>query len=151
MKIKGIIFDFNRTLYDPDANTLIEGSLELLVKLKILQYKLVLVCKKSASDRTELINSFGLDKFFCKVLMIEGSKTIEHFQECLLAMQLSALETAVVGDRVEEEICVGNHLGMVTIWLQQGKFSAVKPSNSGQEPTYTIYHLRDVPFLIQAC
>ena len=144
MKVSGIIFDFNRTLYDPDTSQVIEGGLELLEKLTLSGHKLALVCKKSASDRSEVIGSLGLDRFFCKVLIIEGNKKVEHFQDCLLAMQLNSSEVAVVGDRVEEEICIGNRMGMVTVWFKQGKFSLILPTTMEQLPNYVIQSLGDV-------
>jgi len=44
--IKGIIFDYNRTLFDVDNNKLIEGVPELVEKLS-KKYKLCLVSRTS--------------------------------------------------------------------------------------------------------
>jgi len=39
---KLVVFDFNRTLFDPDQGRLIDGALELLEKLKTAGHFLVL-------------------------------------------------------------------------------------------------------------
>jgi phosphoglycolate phosphatase-like HAD superfamily hydrolase len=148
MKIKGLIFDFNRTLYDPDSGELVKGALELLEALKASRYKLALLCKESTSVRAKLISSLGLDEFFCYILMIEGNKKIRHIHQCLSIMQLNIWEVAVVGDRVEEEICVGNIAGAMTIWVKQGKFGSVEPTTEKQKPTHTVYNLQAVLGLV---
>lgn len=144
VKLKGVIFDFNRTLYDPDSGKLIPGALGLLEALKSSGYKLTLLCKKSASDRIELVNSLGLDKLFPHILLIEGNKQTLHIQHCLKRMQLEAHEVAVVGDRVEEEILAGNLAGTVTIWVKQGKFGLVEPTNDQQKPTHVVNNLQAI-------
>lgn len=144
MKIKGIIFDFNRTLYDPDSGEMIDGALGLLEVLKASGYKMALLCKKSASDRAGLLSSLGLDRFFSWIFMIEGNKGAWHIHQCLSLMQLKSSEVAVVGDRVEEDVFVGNLVGATTIWVKQGKFSLVEPIIGQQKPTYTVYNLQAV-------
>ena len=49
--IRGVIFDFNRTLYDPDSRQLAEGALQLLGRLRSRGYAMCLISKKSAEDR----------------------------------------------------------------------------------------------------
>ena len=85
---------------------------------------MALLCKKGGGDRAEIISSLGLEPYFCKILIVEGRKKPEHLQECLDAMGVAADESAVVGDRVVEEISAGNQIGMKTIWYKQGKFSS---------------------------
>jgi len=49
--IKGIIFDFNWTIYDPEKDDLTEGAKELLDILRREGCKLCIVGKKTKEDR----------------------------------------------------------------------------------------------------
>ncbi len=142
--IKGVIFDFNRTLYDPDSKQLVEGALRLLGRLRSDGIEACLISKKSAEGRESQIKALGLGSYFKRILVIEGGKQEAHFQECLEAMSLQAHEVAVVGDRIREEISLGNRMGMLTIWYKAGKFAAEASESRDQEPTYTVTGLDDV-------
>ena len=97
--IKGIIFDFNRTLYDPDTGQLVDGATTLLKSLHGKGYLLCLISKKSVEGRKEQITSLGLDRYFIKILIIEGNKLEAHFMECLKAMALSAAGSGYIQAR----------------------------------------------------
>ena len=116
--IKGIIFDFNRTIYDPCTDSLTEGCLKVLDALGDKECRLCLLSVKTRPDREEQIDRLRLKPYFKKILIIneEEQKNEGHFQECLDAMSLTPQEVAVVGDRIEEEICVGKKMGLTTIW-----------------------------------
>lgn len=145
LMIRGVIFDFNRTLYDPDTKQLVSGATTILAWLQDRGCQLCLISKKSAEERELLISSLGLNRYFRKILVIEGSKQESHFQECLSAMALPASEVAVVGDRIREEIYLGNRMGMHTIWYRSGKFAAEVPENSAQLPRCIITSLEELP------
>lgn len=142
--IKGIIFDFNRTIYNPDSDDLVEGANKLLDKLRERGYKLCLISKKSKDDKAKRISNLGLDKYFIDIQVIEGNKTEEHFNRCLKATSLNPGEMAVVGDRIKEEISLGNRMRMTTIWYKAGKFSTELPENEEEIPRYTITDLEEV-------
>jgi len=142
--IKGIIFDFNRTIYDPEADRLVSGCKDLLENLKKSNYRMCLISKKTKINRREQIFRLELDKYFKKILVIDGQKNKKHFRRCLNSMQLSPSEIAVVGDRVEGEIFLGNNLGMLTIWYKTGKFANILPKTYLQTPDCTIKDIREV-------
>ncbi len=148
--VSGVILDFNRTLYDPDLKSLVNGAMQLLERLRSSGYALCLISKKSTEERMEQIASLGIDKYFKKILVIEGSKTEEHFRECMDAMALPAKDIAVVGDRIREEISLGNRMGMHTIWYKAGKFAVELPEGKGQEPYGTVTSLGEVWDCLQA-
>ncbi len=135
--IKGIIFDFNRTIYDPEKNALTEGAIELLEDLSS-RFQLCLLSKTDEADRRKQISKLGLDKYFKDIQVNEGEKHKSHFKRCLKIMNLKASEVAVIGDRVVGEIRVGNQLGMLTIWYKSGKFATRLPQNEQEVPDYTI-------------
>lgn len=135
--IKGIIFDFNRTIYDPEKGRLTKGIIELLKSLSS-RYQFCLLSKKAEADRRKQISELGLDKYFKDIQVNEGKKQKSHFQRCLRIMNLKASEVAVIGDRVAGEIHVGNQVGMLTIWYKSGKFATRLPQNKQEIPDYTI-------------
>ncbi len=134
---KGIIFDFNRTIYDPEKNALTEGVIGLLEDLS-LRFQLCLLSKGVEAERRKQISELGLDEYFKDIQVNEGEKQESHFQRCLRIMNLKASEVAVIGDRVAGEIRVGNQSGMLTIWYKSGKFAARLPQNKQETADYTI-------------
>ncbi len=141
--IKGIIFDFNRTLFDPERKALVSVALPLLKELQQKGYKLCLISRKTVEERREDISRFGLDQYFMHIVVVE-EKEKQHFEECIAAMKLQPEEIAVVGDRVRSEIYFGNILGMRTIWFKSGKFAKEEPRQKEEEPEYVIKDLKEV-------
>ena len=144
--IKGIIFDFNRTLYNPDTKKLEEGALALLNDL--YNYRLCLVAKRTTEDKENLISGLGLNKYFLDIQIIDGHKQESHFQRSLAQMRLSASQVTVVGDRIKEEIKLANMMNMQTIWYRQGKFADELPKEDFEFPTYTITKLEDLVYYL---
>ena len=141
--IKGIIFDFNRTLFDPEKWALVEGAPEILNKLTgSFQFCLVTTGERK---RTEKLKESNLDKMFKKIIFVQGEhKDKKHFLECAQAMGLKPDEVLVVGDKIKAEIRVGNSLGMKTAWFKFGKYSRILPDSKDEEPTYTITKLDEL-------
>lgn len=143
--IKGIIFDFNRTIYDPDIPGLTIGSTNLLEKLINDGYKMCLISKASSIERKDEISKLGLDKYFIDIqVIVDGHKTEENFERCIQIMSLKPDEIAVVGDRIKKEIYLGNLFGMTTVWYKSGKFANELPDCDDEKPTFTISNLNDV-------
>jgi len=74
-----IIFDFNRTLYDPDHKTLIPHAQEILDTARAKGYTLVLL-SKAGPDRELLVKENGLDGYFAETIFT-GAKTHELFEQ----------------------------------------------------------------------
>jgi len=85
-----------------------------------------------------------IESYFTKSIFVEGDKKEEDFLECVKVMTLEPSEAAVVGDRVENEIYIGNKLGMLTVWYRKGKFADVNPKSNLQEPIHTVYKMLDI-------
>lgn len=120
-----VVFDFNRTLFDPDAEALFPEALKVLGGLRDAGVPLCLVCK-GGPDRRDLIERLGLPQFFERIVVTER-KGAENFQECKDLHPDCAW--VVVGDRLEEELRHGAACGMRTIWLQKGKFADEVPAD----------------------
>jgi len=148
--VKGVIFDFNRTLYDPDTGKLNDGALDLVKTLSKEGIKLSLLSKKAEEDRIVQICELGIEEYFMYIKIIEGSKTVPDFQGVMRLMHLYPPQIAVVGDRVRSEIDIGNQLGMTTFWYKNGKFANEEPQTEKQKPKYIITSLEELlPYIIK--
>jgi FMN phosphatase YigB (HAD superfamily) len=56
-------------------------------------------------------------------------------------------EVFVVGDRIDSEIKYGNRLGMTTVYLNRGKYSAIKPRDENEIPNFKIQSLEELAAL----
>lgn len=131
-----IIFDYNRTLFNPKTAALYEGVSELLGFLAG-KHTLYLVSRYEPG-RSDKLDALGIRHHFQEALFVE-KKTLQIFAR----IAEGSAQTIVVGDRLQEEIALGSKLGLTTIWLQQEKLS---PDTSTHEtkPTYTIRDIRDI-------
>jgi len=144
--IKGIIFDWNRTLYDKDKKELIESALFVINELHRRKYKMCIV-SKGREHTSELLRKHNLSKYFSEVVLSE-EKTEKEFVACLNEMRLRHDVVLVVGDRIKGEIKLGNSLGMKTVWFRNGKYADETPSEEIEKPTHIITALRDLLKLI---
>ncbi len=136
-----IIFDWKRTLYDPDSKALVSGAQELIRYLNQKKFRNILV-GKGGTDMYQEVKRLKIEKYFAKIIFKEGKKDIEIFSQFF--SRNNPKSTVVVGDRVRSEIEIGNKLNMTTIWIKQGKFSKELPLNETQKPTFTINSLNDL-------
>lgn len=143
--IKGIIFDFNRTLYDPDNHRVFRGVRGLLGRL-YKKFSLSLVTTE-AVDRSYVLEGNKLVSFF-KCIESVDEKTPEIFLECCREMQLEPSEVVAVGDRIRGEIVAANKAGMKTIWLKRGKFANEFPENDNEKPNFIIADLKELEEIV---
>lgn len=132
-----IIFDWKRTLYDPDNKELISGVLDLLEYIKSQNIQMVLV-GKGGEDMQGEVNRLGVKNYFKHIVFAQGEKDPEVFAS---HMTQDPKKTVIIGDRVRSELKIGKSLGAITIWIKQGKFAAEEPENEEQEPDYIVNSL----------
>lgn len=137
-----IIFDFNRTIYDPEQGTAMPGALELLRALKAAGHNLFLVSKLEAG-REDALKTLGMSSFFAETFFVE-----EKGETLKKIIHASPTPVYVVGDYLYEEVRIGNELGARTIWLRAGKFKDLTPQGARDVPWRTIAHLQEVLPLI---
>ncbi len=99
---KTIIFDFNKTIYDPYEGCLYRGSYSLLQKLN-KNYYLILVTTYSPSRYLE-IEKFKLNKYFTKIFIVKR-KNLNLYKN--LSLKKPAI---LIGDNLKEEIRIGKKL-----------------------------------------
>jgi len=133
-----IVFDFNRTLYDPDHKTLIPHAQEILDTARAKGYTLVLL-SKAGPDREQLVKENGLDGYFAETIFT-GAKTHELFEQIAEHHQADKTRSYVIGDRAQGEIKHGHEGGWNTIWLKAGRFEDELP-DPDKKPDYIISNL----------
>lgn len=143
--IEAAIFDYGRTLHDPEMDRLYPESRKVLGQLKEMGLKLGLVSRgKNIERRYQDFKRFDLESYFELIQVVgqEGKKEFEPFIDDLGIKDCS--KVAIVGDRVKSEILEGNKLGCITIWLRRGKFRDELAENIDEEPDFIIYSLTEI-------
>jgi len=136
-----IIFDWKRTLYNPDSKTLIKGSLQLLKYLKQKNINVILI-GKGGSEMYQEVKRLKISKYFTKIIFQEGKKDINLYSP-FVSIENPKL-TVIVGDRVRSELKIGNKLKSTTIWLKKGKFAKELPLSNDQKPNYTVNSIAEL-------
>ncbi|OGI67100.1 hypothetical protein A2823_02375 [Candidatus Nomurabacteria bacterium RIFCSPHIGHO2_01_FULL_41_91] len=137
-----IIFDYNRTIYDPEKQELYPGVLVLINGLSN-KHELFLV-SKNEPGRRDVLDNLGISSFFKKVIFTDN-KSPELFKE----IADNENNVMVVGDRIRGEISIGNELSYITVWLKRGKFSLEEPINEKQNPRHTITDITEVENILK--
>ncbi len=136
-----IIFDFYRTLYNPETNCLYQGTEQVLEKLRERGYDLYLLTW-AEEYRKNLISTLGIESYFSRVIFIHESKE-EGFQEILKNPDIEREASFVIGDRVTQEIFYGNKFGFQTVWIQHGEYTYEFSQNKEEMPKYIIVSLEN--------
>lgn len=141
-----VIFDLNRTLYDPDTDTLLPGVLETLTCLSSHGVEMHVI-SRNEPGRENILGIQGISHFFRTVTFVED-KTPEVFAHLMESCREPLEAMYVVGDYLHEEIRFGNQCGAKTIWLKRGKFSDLQPERPDDTPWKTITQFSEVLALI---
>lgn len=146
--MKVVIFDLNRTLYDPETDTLLPGTIETLTELCQRDYKLHLISRNEV-NRGDILTRFQIRKFFLTINLVER-KTMDVFDQVIRVNNLDPQNLYVIGDYRWEDVRFGNQCGAHTIWLKRGAFEEHLPLIPADIPSLaTIHHVIDVlEFLI---
>jgi FMN phosphatase YigB (HAD superfamily) len=143
----GIIFDFNRTLYNPETGSLTDGARNMLIELVEAEHHVCLYAKKTADDRREKLKELDIEHYFSAVRFVE-EKNLSDLKGFAEFLKLEPKDIYIVGDRVRSEIFLGNLLGANTIWYRQGKFASELPTRVEERPQYTITDFDELGYII---
>lgn len=138
-----IIFDYNRTIYNPETGGLYSGVFELLKELS--EKNSLYLVSRNEPERNSVIKSLGVDNFFKQIKFVD-QKTEEIFKEFAAGKEME--KVLIIGDRIKEEIAIGNKLGFITIWFKQGKFSSELPESEIENPQYIIKNINELMGII---
>lgn len=144
---KAIIFDYNRTLFDPEKEKLIQGSKILLTEALFKGYVLFLVTRAEATG-IQSVEEMGLRDFFTEIIVSE-KKNICDFKKLIARQDIDISKSFVIGDSVQAEIRLGNTLGITTLWFRNGKFKDTIPSKKSERPTFIIRNFREVKKILK--
>lgn len=141
------IFDWKRTLYDPESAELTEGVIELLEHLNQENSNRLILVGKGSDDMHREVKRLGVGNYFADIKFQEGDKDTSLFIEFI--DKNDPKNTVFVGDRARSELAVGNSLGATTIWVKQGKFSEELPIDPVYVPTHTVCSLGEALKLVK--
>lgn len=136
---RAVIFDFNRTLYDPESDALYEGVLAMLDELRTMR-RLILYSKKEGG-REDLLTRLGIEAHFEAAYFVD-SKTADSVRDILARHELATDECIIVGDVITSELAAGREVGLETVWLRHGKFANLFRPFEPTHTTTTIAELR---------
>lgn len=132
-----IIFDYNRTIFDPDTDDIYPGVLELLQRLSI-KYELFLVSRNEPA-RKERVKDLAIDGYFQEIVFVD-KKSKQIFEKISGNSEI----VVVVGDSIRDEIAIGNQLGFVTVRIKKGIFATMVPMCNDESPQYEIMDIREL-------
>lgn len=140
--MKAIIFDFNRTLYNPDARQLAPNTRFILRTLIRRGFTLFLISRAGQSRRLTIEKS-GIAGYFSRIITSD-EKREEDFTTIVREEKIIPRDSFVVGDCPESEIKIGNLLGFKTICLIDGKFPNGVFQADNTKPTYVVMGLKEI-------
>ena len=136
-----IIFDYNRTIFDPETDNLYLGVLPLLQTLST-KYKLFLISRNEPT-RKKRLEECNIKNYFQKILFVD-KKSKRVFAE----IAGDEKKVIVIGDSISDEIKIGNQLGYFTIRLKQGKFATAIPKDKDEIAKFEITEINELEKII---
>jgi len=98
------------------------------------------------------LDKLGISGEFDDILINDQDRgaTLDECMEYMLERnELEPSRCAVVGDRTDQEIRIGNRLGMTTIRIMQGRFRSAEPRVPLEHADYQLNHLFQVPTVLR--
>lgn len=136
-----IIFDYNRTIFNPETGQLYPGVLDML--RSIAGRHEIFLLSMNEPGREAGLAELGIEDFFQGVVF-SNTKDESAFRRLVG----DSKDVLVVGDRIESEIRTGNALGLITVWIQQGAFARDVPTSVAEEPAHTIRNIVELQEII---
>ena len=154
MRIKAIIFDWGRTLYDVDNKKEISDSEDVLSYCKQKGYKMCVaslarpLTGDSVEERRKQIENSSLGKYLDMVEVSDVKEKDEMLDNLVKKLNLPKVEILFVDDRMVKSIKYGNKNGHPTAWLKAGPFSNEFPNSDTGIPTFVIETLSELKNII---
>ena len=142
---KVIIFDYGRTLYDPENSRLFPRVKSVLHQLS-QRYQLAiasLVTNGDVENRWEVLRETNIMQYFASVLFSQTNKDA-LYASTIQKLHVTPAEVAIVDDRTAKAIRWGNRHGAITIWFRNGKFSQELPDAETGQPSFIIHRFDDL-------
>ncbi len=123
----------------PDVNASIS-------KLKRVGYKLILITAGDRDLQERKIKALGLERAFDEIIITDNSSGKEkYFREILIKYDLKPEQVFCVGDKIKDEIEVGENMGMLTALMKHGRYyNFYKSKINGRAPYMYITKVSDL-------
>ena len=107
-------------------------------KLKRDGYKLILVTSGDRDLQERKIKALGLERAFDEIIITYNSSGKEKsFREVLIKYDLKPEQVFCVGDKIKDEIEVGENMGMLTALMKHGRYYNFYKSKINDRAPYT--------------
>lgn len=138
---QAIIFDFNRTLFDPRAGRLFPDAVSCLRTLA-KRFCCGLITTVGVDRTLEYFRQLGINQYF-QLITVVPQKTVADFQGMIESFDLNPDQVYIVGDCLDEEITIGNQLEVTTYWLNRNG-DELDELNGVSTPSFTISNLHQL-------
>lgn len=135
------IFDWKRTIYDPENKNLVGGAMDVLEAISRKGSIMVLV-GKGGREMYDEVERLGIKSFFDNIFSEEVPKRVEQFEAFVDSKQ--PRQTIFIGDRLGSELAIGHCLGATTLWVRQGKFANETIPGSTWIPTHAVNSISEI-------
>ena len=126
-------------------------AVSLLRNLRSQGYLLFLVTSGVHRRQERKVHMLGLGKYFDEVVINDaeiGGDIEDAYVELMTRHGLTPQEVLVVGDRIDAEIRVANHLRMTTVQMKHGRYVTLTPKNEFEEPDFRIAALGEMQHIL---
>jgi|GEM_PF-3002438 putative hydrolase of the HAD superfamily len=133
---------------------LYKEAIETLKFLSTNGYKLGLVIDGNPEIEINIIEGFGLSRFFDSIVISEqvghGKSTAIPLKRCIEDLKMNPKRILVIGDRMDKDIRPANRLGAVSVRLvrSSGRYSAQQVKSGLDRPKFTIRNLSGIKRLL---
>lgn len=148
---KAIIFDWGRTLYDPESGGLFPNTIDVLEfsRDRGLAIGLVSVAlTANVEERLDDLRKYGVIQMFDEVKILPRSREPKDFSPILEKLGVKPQNSVVVGDNLKRDIVPANRIQAVPIWTKERLLADFKPENTLQVPRATIFQIGELRELI---
>lgn len=119
----------------------------VLKTLKEKNFKLGIIANQSLGTEERLKN-WGIHKYFDVVVASaeEGvaKPDLKMFEIALDRAGCKPQNSVMVGDRLDNDICPANRIGMKTIWIKQGFAEYTNPQNEYDKADFVVDNLNQI-------
>ncbi len=139
-------FGLAKTPWHKEDERLFPDTIECLEKIH-QYYKIGIIANQSLGSR-ERLERFGILKYIDVVAasaeegVAKPDKRI--FEIALERAECKPEETAMVGDRLDNDIVPANEIGMYTIWIKQGNWKDACPRKELEQPDMIVESLSEL-------
>jgi FMN phosphatase YigB (HAD superfamily) len=131
-----------RDLQDDIANmrslTLVEGAAEFLTKYG--KQSIILSVGQQCIQQQKIASLYLAKLVSQVVIVLTPNERLTTLTAIAAMKKETTVDVVVVGDRVDQEIQMGNQLDLITVRMRLpvGKYSYNEPQHSMQKPDYTV-------------